>query len=220
MEPEPGKQRDQKEWDQRDPQIDDRRHDPCKGIDIFGHIYLFDQAGVAHDGPQRHPAGLREEVKGHNANKKVYCVIGDVASEDRGKDKVLHTHHQKRIEEAPEHPQYRAFVLGLEIPCHQLPDQEPVLLHRNDRVDNIAVLSFLKAIPDPRQQEKQQRKARGGKLPVMQPGPNIICACHGEAKRPGHRLPVYEKLPGAFLFLCLRLEVHQRRGRASRLTVR
>ena len=51
-----------KEGNQREQQIDARGERAREGVDIFGHVHLVDQGGVAHDAHQAHAGGFAEEV--------------------------------------------------------------------------------------------------------------------------------------------------------------
>ena len=81
-------------------------------------------------------------------------------------------------------------VESLEIPGHQLPDQEAILVQRNQRVDDVAVFPSAGALPHQQQHQRDEQAQRPRQRPVVQPDPDVICTFRGKADRPGRELAV------------------------------
>ena len=82
---------------QRNHQVYHRGHDPGQWIDVFGHIDLGNQAGIAQDGAQRHAAGLAEKVEHNRTDNQIGCKVRHVTFEDGRKHKILHQHGKQRV---------------------------------------------------------------------------------------------------------------------------
>ena len=113
-------QHHRQQGDEGQQQIDGRGKYPGHRVYILGHIYLGNQRGVAHDGLQTHGSGLAEEVEAHDTGEQIQPEVGDVRLEQGGEHNILDHHGQQWVEETPQYAQYRALVLGFEVPRHQL----------------------------------------------------------------------------------------------------
>ena len=71
------------------------------------------------------PGGVtQDEVNGKVDDGRV--GVGHEGAEDRREDE----HHEQRVQDAPENAEGTSAVFELEVLCHELPEDEPVLLPR------------------------------------------------------------------------------------------
>ena len=113
-------QHHRQQWDEGQQQVNRGGEHPGHRVDILGHIHLGNQRCVAYNGLQAHGGGLAEEVEAHNTSEQVQPEVGDIRLKEGGEHDILHHHGQQGVQKAPQYPQHRPLVLGLEIPSHQL----------------------------------------------------------------------------------------------------
>lgn len=111
----PGDQHDQQQRDDRQRKVDQRGENARYRVDVFGHVYFFNQRCVAGDRGHAHRNGLAEKVEKYNTRKQIYRIIGNVALEQGGEHDVLNRHCKQWIEKTPCHTERRTLVFRLEV---------------------------------------------------------------------------------------------------------
>ncbi len=85
----PGDQHDQQQRDDRQRKVDQRGENARYRVDVFGHVYFFNQRCVAGDRGHAHADRLAEKVEKHDTRKQIHRIIGDIALEQCGEHNIL-----------------------------------------------------------------------------------------------------------------------------------
>ena len=117
---------EQEEHAQGQAEVDEGLHVFGEEEEVFWHVDLGEDAGVAHQGGHALAGGLVEIGEHQVAAEQVGSVVGHVMPEELREDQPHDQQGQQRGEHAPGHAQHRALIFLFEVPLDQFLEEELV----------------------------------------------------------------------------------------------